>query len=83
MINAASESYPVRGAANDTGVDYSLALAWVDAPDRAAAGQARTRIIAAHGLPAFDQLHRLVEIAYGRRLVRVRRWPGVNGWWRR
>lgn len=83
MIAPNSASYPVRGAANAAGVDYARALAWVDAPDAAAAAAVASEIMARHGVFAWAEFHRLIQAAWDRGDLRIRRAAGrPAGDWR-
>jgi|GEM_PF-2286959 len=81
MIPSTSASYPVRGAANESGVDYALALAFVDAPTVAAAGAIAAAMAEQHGDPAMQACCGMLENAWFGRRLRVRRWaPATDGW---
>jgi len=74
-------SYPVRACANEAGIDYDLALAWVDAPDFYAVRDARRAISARHGPAAAFVFVRLIERVYMLGRVRVRHiGPNGDGW---
>lgn len=76
-----ASSYPVRACANEAGIDYGLALAWVDASDRLAARDARRAIMSAHSFCAFDTFESLIDRVYRAGRVRIRRWaPNGDGW---
>lgn len=76
-----ASSYPVRACANEAGVDYSLALTWVDAADYTVGRATRDQIVAQHGHDAYQTLKRLIDRVHRLGAVRVRRWsPNGDGW---
>lgn len=82
VIASNSVSYPVRGAALAAGIDYGLALAWVDhVGDVGETGDIRDRIVRAHGWPAMIYFGQLIDDAWEDRRVRIVRWaPQTDGW---
>lgn len=82
VIASNSVSYPVRGAALATGVDYADALAWVwqtGSVERSAA--IKDRIIAAVGRRAWLHFFDLIDDAWKDRRLRIPRWaPDTDGW---
>lgn len=68
MIPAESKSYPVLGAADEAGVPYGEAWAYLDAHQRgdgAACGAVFTRVAERFGTQAAMDLGRLIIIAVG------------------
>ena len=83
VIASNSVSYPVRGAALAAGVDYGLALAWVDhvgSPD--GPGGPTRALIGAHGSAATGHFVELIDDAWEDRRVRIVRWAPETGGWR-
>lgn len=74
-----ASSYPVRACANEAGIDYALALTWVDAADLYAARAAKADILAAYGRDVYERFVLLVDRVHLAGRVRIRRWGG-DGW---
>lgn len=77
-----ASSYPVHACANEAGIDYALALAWVDAVDNSAKRATRQALHDAHGEASYAIFQHMIMRAYDRGLVRVRRFapPAGDGW---
>ena len=82
VIASNSVSYPVRGAALASGVDYGLALRWVDHVGSIVATDAiRREIVEAHGSAAMIHFFELIDDAWEDRRLRIPRWaPETDGW---
>lgn len=76
-------SYVVRAAAEACGVDYTLALQWVDADSYGLAREIRDDIRVQAGSRAFDTFHGMITRRFDEGGVRVRRWSPQTGGWRR
>ncbi|NBB65063.1 hypothetical protein GVN18_38045 [Pseudomonas sp. ODNR1LW] len=76
-----ASSYPVRACANEAGIDYGLALAWVEATERETIRATRRALLSAHGLPALDLFERLIQRVHAAGRVRVRRWSASGDGW--
>ncbi len=70
---ALTGSYPVRAAAEATGVDYSLALQCVDAPTYWAAAQVVDHMLAIHPERSVEAFMAMIDDAHRAGIVRVRR----------